>query len=317
MTAESVERALRRARDWLAGQDAPERAIAHLLARRASGGGIDDDDREPARRWVRRLLDEQDASGSWGGDLPKTAASLLTVLELREAGEIQELDPEVGRALAWIADRRGAPGAWTDGCSPARHRSGLCHHFAGGFFSPAPPEVPLLRASLPSGAVAEGELEVRFISSVVALRCLLRWQEPGTDALLHLEALRRIVALWPDDPPQELTATSLLASIRTLLLSPVEEDRQTARQALRVVAGRQRGDGSWVETEPFQALDVFAAADATGLDPERTRRALWHGARLLIATQHEDGSWGGEEAATRRALIACRTLQQVDPAPPS
>jgi hypothetical protein len=317
VTAESVARALAGALGWLAGQDAPERVIATTFAGRTGRGGKGKVDREPARRWIRRLLDQQDAAGSWSGDLLDTAATLLTILELREAGDVRELDPAVGRGLAWIAERRGAPGAWTDGCSPARHRRGLCHHFAGGFFSPAPPEVPLAGARLPSGAGAEGDLEVRFVSSVVALRCLLQWQEPGTDALLHLEALRRIVVLWPDDPPEDLTVSSLLAAIRVLLLSPIEEDLTAARQALRVVAGKQRGDGSWVETEPFQALDVFTAADVAGIDSERTHRALWHGARLLIATQHADGSWGGEEAATRRALIACRTLRQVDPGAPS
>jgi hypothetical protein len=314
VTAESVERALHEALEWLRPRDVPERVIADCTVRdRAS---VEEGQGEAARRWVQRILDQQDAAGSWAGSLVDTASALLTIRELRRAADLRELDPGVGRGLAWIVERRGAPGAWTDGCSPERHQRGLCHHFAAGFFSPAAPEVPLPPARLPTGVVADGETEIRFVSSVVALRCLLEWQDPGTDARLHLEALRRVVDLWSDDPPDGLTVSSLLAALRALLLSPAEEDRAAARRGLRVVAGKQRGDGSWVDTEPFQALDLVAAADEAGLDPERTRRSLWHGARLLVATQHADGSWGGD-AVARRVLIGCRALRRVDLPPPA
>ena len=89
-------------------------------------------------------------------------------------------------------------------------------------------------------------------------------------------------------------------------------DRTAADRGLRVVAGKQRGDGSWVETDPFQALEVIGAADEVGVAPERSRQALWHGARLLVSTHNSDGSWGGDEGP-RRALVACRTLHRVDP----
>lgn len=314
MTADSVRRSLAAARQWLGGQDTPEALIAGCLARGESGAHPAPEPavQEQARRWMRRILEAQEPAGSWQGDLLESASALIAIQEIRQAAGLREVDPGVGRGLDWILARRGVPGAWSDGCSPERHQRGFCHHFAGGFFSPGPPEVPLRDAVLPSGAVARGDAEVRFVASAIALRCLMEWQEPGTDARLQLESIRRVVLAWPEDPPHGLGITAFLGGIRALLLSPDAEDRAAAERGLRILAGKQRGDGSWVETDPFQALEVFATAEAMGVAPERTHRALWSGARLLVATQHEDGSWGGDQAP-RRALIACRTLQQVDP----
>lgn len=305
MTAGSVERALKAAQAWLVEQDAPEAAIA------AHEAGVADDQAE-AKRWVRRLLDEQDPDGAWGGDLTATATALMTVEEIRTAASIREQDPGIGRALDWLRARRGVPGSWSDGCSRGRHRLGLCHHFLGGFFSPAPPEVPLEGTALRNGVTATTDAEARFIASATALRCMLPWTRATGDARLHLEGLRRVVDLWPQAPPLGLSTVSLLAAIHVLLQSPVAADCEAAARALRLVAGRQRGDGSWVDTDPFQALEVFGQAVSDDVSREQAHRALWHGARLLISTQKSDGSWGGEQAP-RRALIAWRTLRRVDP----
>lgn len=308
MTADSVARSLAAAHDWLVARDAPEACIeAH-----ESGGAPD---LATAHRWIRRILDEQDAAGSWNGSLLETATALMTLGEIRTAAGIREQDPGIGRGLEWIRERRGVAGAWTDGCSPERHERGTCHHFSGGFFSPAPPEVPLVEGALRSGVSAAGDLEVRFVASATALRCLLRWSTPGPDARLHLEGLRRVVRLWPDSPPPELGTVALLAAVHALLQSSAPEDGAAADHGLRVIAGKQRGDGSWVETDPFQALEVFADAEAAATAPDRSLNALWHGARLLVSTQKPDGSWGGDHAP-RRALIACRTFRRLDPLTP-
>lgn len=305
MTAAGLAQAAGRAREWLVEQDAPESAIVDHEAGTAG-------DAAEARRWVRRILDGQDGSGAWGGDVVATAAALMTVAELRAAASLVERDPAIGRALDWLGARRGVPGAWSDGCSDDRHALGICHHFLGGFFSPGPPEVPQLEVRLRSGVPAASDAEGRFLASTAALRCLLRWSEPTRDAALHLKGLRHVVGLWPETPPPGLTVVSLLDAIHTLLESAGAEDRDAAERGLRVVAGKQRGDGSWVETEPFQALEVFGRAEGVGAGSERARRALWHGSRLLISTQNRSGSWGGDEAP-RRALIGWRTLRQVDP----
>lgn len=303
MTASSVERALDASEGWLTAQDAPEAELAaHEAGVAESGAG--------AKRWIARILSEQDADGSWGGDLLATAHSLLTIHELRSAAGVKEQDPGIGRAQDWIRSRRGAPGTWADGCSPVRHRQGLCHHFVGGFFSPAPPDDECPESRLPCGARLHSDAEVRLVSSSLALRCMVAWGVRGRDELLHLEALRRLVLVWGEPPLESLSTGALLAVIHALAASDHEEDRASAGWGLRVVGSKQRGDGSWVETDAFQALDVMSAAADAGIVPEQMRRSLWHGARLLIASQQSDGSWGRDHGP-RRALIACRTFRRV------
>jgi hypothetical protein len=303
VTHVSVERVLLPAQAWLMASDTPEGVIA------AHEAGVADDDQEAAR-WVRRIMSDQDAAGTWDGELIATAAALMTVFEIRAAAQLREQDPAIGQALDWLRSRRGVPGAWSDGCSRSRHDAGICHHFLGGFFAPVPPEVPLDGVRLRNGVGVEGDPESRFLASVTALRCLLLWESSTPDLTLHLEGLRRIVGMWPDYPPPEISTTSFLAAIHALLLSPVADDVAAAERGLLVLGGRQRGDGSWVDVDPFQALEVFAEAEIAGVAPERSRRALWHGARLLMNTQSANGSWGGDQAS-RRALIAWRTLCRV------
>ena len=283
---------------WLAEQDAPEAAIARHEA------GVAETDAD-ARRWVRRILDGE-RDGSWGRDLQATAGALLTLHELREAAGLKEQDPAIGRALDWVHGRIGRPGAWTEGCSPERHRRGLCHHFAGGFFSPGTLAIP--EVELASGALVTGDDQARFVLSTTALRCVLVWRGLGTDARLHLEVLRRIVGEWRDAPPG-LTTTALLAAARALAASPTPEDRDAAGRALAIAAGKQRGDGSWMDADPFHAMAVFAEALGAGIGGDRARSALGYGARLLVATQRGDGSWGPERGP-RRALIALRCLRR-------
>lgn len=299
-----VDRALAACQAWLSDQDAPESAIA------AHEAGVAESD-EDARRWVRRVLDEQDEAGSWNGQLLDSAAALLTVQELREAAELKEQDPGVGRGLDWIRDRRGAEGAWTDGCTPDRHEAGICEHFAGGFFSPGPPEAPYDETRLTTGAPVSGDSDHRFVASTAALRCLIRWGQGGRDAGLHLEVLRRVVRLWEQAPPPGLSTTALLEAVHALILSPAEEDRMAAGEGLRLIGGKQRGDGSWVDIDAFQALEVVNAACDAGIQPERSRSSLWYAARLLVSTQQDDGSWGSRWGA-RRALIGWRALRRMN-----
>jgi hypothetical protein len=305
MSPSSTERALAASQAWLLEQDAPEAAI---LAHEAGVATSNAD----ARRWIARILSEQDASGSWGGDLLWTAEALLTVQELRSAAGVVEQDPGVGRGHDWIRGRRGLPGTWADGCSPTRHEQGLCHHFIGGFFSPAPPEVTCAETRLRCGARLVGDPEIRLAGSVAALRCVLGDGRSGRDDLLHLSALRRLVRVWAHGAPEGLSTGALLSAILALVESTGAEDREVAEWGLRLVGGKQRGDGSWVETDAFQALDVMGAAASAEIDTERMRRALWHGSRLLISSQQSDGSWGPDHGA-RRALIAWRTLRRVVP----
>ncbi len=307
MTADAVRLAIDGVGAWLAEHDTPESVIAACLTGHDAATAADP---AAARRWVQRLLDEQEPSSSWGGELLDTAGALLLIQELRSAAGLVERDPAVGRALDWLRQRRGAAGAWSDGCTPERHEMALCHHFLGGFFSAGPPEVVYAEARTPSGGLLAGDSEVRFFASTTALRALLAWGDDGPDSRLHLRGLRTLVTAWERTQPPGLTNTSLLAAVHALVLSPVSEDRATGERGLRLVAAKQRGDGSWVETDAFQALEALLAAADAGIAPEHTRRALWSGARLLTSTQQPDGSWGPDYGA-RRALIAWRTLRRV------
>lgn len=309
MSPSSTDRALGASEAWLLEQDAPEAAI---LAHEA---GVAESNAD-AKRWVDRVLNDQGPDGSWGGDLLWTAEALLTVQELRSAGRVVELDPGIGRAHDWIRERRGLRGTWADGCTPTRHDQGLCHHFIGGFFSPAPPDAPYDEARLRCGARLVGDAEIRLAASVTALRCVLGDGRSGRDDRLHLSALRRLVRVWGQGAPEGLSTSALLTAILALVESGDPEDLETAEWGLRLVGGKQRGDGSWVETDAFQALDVMGTAADAGIDAERMRRALWHGARLLISSQQSDGSWGPDHGP-RRALIAWRTLSRVVRTPPT
>ena len=291
-----IERALAAATDWLVHQEAPEAAIAaHETGRAESPEG--------ARRWVRWIVDRE-RDGTWNGDLLATASALLTIRELREAAGLKEQDPAIGRALDWLRRQRGGPGAWTDGCTPSRHRQGFCHHFATGFYDPGP---AVSAVELPSGARPVGPAEARLAISCEALRCMLLWRAPSTDDRLHLEALRRLVRRWPEQVPEGLTTTALLAAVRALTCSEAGPDRDTAAVGLEIAAMRQRGDGSWLDADPFHAIGVFHEAAAAGVGGDRVATALDHGGRLLAAAQRSDGSWGPEHG-TRRALIALRVL---------
>jgi hypothetical protein len=306
MTDSAVGTALTAAEAWLFRQDSPEAVIGRAEAGRTG------DVAEDAARWIQRILDLRSADGSWSGEVLTTAKSLLTIRELLDAGRLQEQDPGIGQGVEWLKGRRGLSGAWSDGCSSDRHRLGLCHHFLGGFFSPSPPEVPPSDTALRCGVVAADSGEARFLASAVALRSVLVCGgAPSTDSRLHLEGIRRTVRQWTREPVPGLSPVSLLTAIRTLISAPAPENHDVARDGLHSVAGRQRGDGSWVAIDPFQALGLFLAARDVDVCSQLCHRALWHGARLLVSAQNRDGTWG-PEAVGRRVLIGCRALRSVE-----
>lgn len=286
---------------WLAEQDAPESAIAaHELDIAES--------KTDAEQWVRRVLDGE-RDGAWDDDIIATVQALDTIRELRRTASLPEQPPGIGRALDWLHRRQGSPGAWTDGCDPERHRQGFCEHFAGGFFSPGASDSMLDEVVIAPGTIVVGDSQVRFVTSALALRCLLLWGGAATDARLHLEVLRRLVGRWPQGSPPGLGTTALLAALHALIASSDDLDRKAADEGIRLVAGTQRGDGSWADADPFHAMAVFDDATTVGVGGDRAANALEHGARLLRASQRADGSWGSDYGP-RRALIGLRTLRK-------
>src|SRR5690606_3529419 len=146
----SIQRALNAVDAFLHRSDRPEA----LLARREAG--IErPGDADAAEAAAAAILNAQHDDGSWGGGLLDTAEALLALHELW-GGEDRGRG-QLDHALDWLRTRRGAPGRYGAGCDPRRHELSLCHHFLGGFFSPAPPEPPLEAVRLACGAPVAGD----------------------------------------------------------------------------------------------------------------------------------------------------------------
>ncbi len=288
-----------------------QRGGAAALIARAEMGRAGEDDHAEGTRLIRAFLDRQWADGSFDGDLARTARTLMEMREVSEAAGLDDVDPAVGRALDWLRRRQGQPGRWSDGCDPDRHAAGLCHHFLGGFFSPAPSETELAPIELASGVEVNADGDIRFIGSGLALRAFWRWRAHAPDAGLHLDGVRR--ALEQASPPVvPLSPEAVLEGLATILDAPDPPEivRETAVRGLEDLATRQLGDGSWGNVDVFHALDVVMRGLERDVAIEAAERALDRAARLLASAQQPDGSWGSE-AAGRRALVGWRALRRA------
>lgn len=301
-----LNRALERTAEFL-----KRRSGAVALIARAEIGRASDDDQAEGKRLIRSVLDEQSPDGSFDGDLARTAQTLMEMREIARAAGLGEVDPGIGRALDWLRSRQGQPGRWSDGCSDERHAAGLCHHFLGGFFSPAPPDAALEPLTMSCGVTLDADGDIRFVSSCLALSALWRWDAHAPDAGLHLDGVQRALA-QATPPVVELSPETMLEGLGTLLDAPVASDAatETAVRHLEDLATRQLGDGSWTNVDVFHALDVLLRAAARRLVTVAATGALDRSARLLASAQQPDGSWGSE-AADRRALLGWRAMRWV------
>lgn len=280
------------------------------LVYRFEAGRAGPDDAATAGNWIRRMLSEQGRDGSWDGDLVATARALVVMHAVATAAGIREVDPGVGRAIAWLRSRQGRPGRFAAGCTPGEHGAGVCHHHLGGFFAVAPPEAELNELGLDQGAVVRGDRDCRFAGSALALEALLRWGRGGEDVRLHMYGLRRVLERLGLTGGVSPAAT--LVGLAALLRAPTHglADRAAAATAIAGLAGRQLGDGSWSGVDVFQAVEVLLLALETGVAAEPATTPLRHATRLLATTQQENGSWGAREPV-RKSLIAWRALRHT------
>jgi hypothetical protein len=253
------------------------------------------------------VLAAQLDDGSWGGGLLDTAEALLALHELWE-GENRG-SGQVERGLDWLRTRRGAPGRFGDRCDPRRHEAALCHHFLGGFFSPAPPEPPLEAVRLACGAPVSGDAAARLVASCVALQAKLRWGRYGRDIELHLEGLRRIVDLW-DERAGLFTVPAFVAAVAALSDARDPRSRDAAARGIATLVGAQRADGTWPDVDLFQVLELLERTARTGGASPALDAALYRGAVLLAVSIQDDGTWG-QHAGTRRTLIGWRVLRHA------
>src|SRR5690606_20442576 len=275
-----------------------------LLARREAGL-TGPGDAAAAEAAAAAILDAQHDDGSWGGGLLDTAEALLALHELwdgedRGSGQLE-------RGLDWLRTRRGVAGRYGEACDPHRHELSLCHHFLGGFFSPAPPDPPLEAVRLSCGAPVAGDAAARLAASCVALQAKLRWGRHGRDVELHLEGLRRIADLW-NQRDGLFTVPAFVTAIAALADAPDGQNRDPAARGIATLVGAQRADGTWPDVDLFQVVELLERAARTGAASPALDAALRRGAVLLAVSLQEDGTWG-QHAGTRRTLIGWRALR--------
>jgi hypothetical protein len=302
---QELERALDRCRARLASLTAPEALLEeegppYTVATRSAAG-----------RWAFELCAHQQPDGSWSGDLSRTGEVLLLLGEMAPLNASAEVMNAVRRATDWIRSRQGEPGRFGDGCAPDRHAAGTCHHYLGGFFSPGPPDRAHTGLRLSCGARIESEADARLAASCLALRALLRWGHRGTNATLHLNMLRRLIA----GEPRWLTSGGLepaarLTAVASLLEANRSGDRPVIEIFLRVLTQAQRADGSWPNADVFQVLQLLEDAAARNFSPELLAPPIRRAVGALVSAQHANGSWG-PDTRPRQLLIAIRSLRRL------
>jgi hypothetical protein len=278
-----------------------------FIARREAGLAPETDE-GTADALAHELLSHQSPNGSWGDNLALTAEALALLGDLDPPkGSIAD---SLARALSWIRSRQRAPGAWAQECTPDRHDAGLCPHFTTGFFSPGPRSHTFAGTSLSTGARFTSDDDARLALSAYTLRVVLGYQQPSTDDLLQIDALRRLAALLFRDRTNISTpaAVTVLATLAVMPRSPSHV--AIVHGALSRLAGSQRGDGSWPGAEMFHVADALMLAERAGYGSPVFDAALARTANLLILTQQPDGSWGSD-TGPYRLLTGWRTLRHV------
>ncbi len=281
--------------------------IESFIAQREHDGQTPDDT-EVVRAVADELLSHQSADGSWGGKLQLTAEALLLLAELRiPAGFL----PAVARAEHFLRSCRNQPGRWTDGCTTRFHELGICAHFGGGFFSPAPPSVDLSDTQLANGLVFRNNADARLGLSCLALHAVRWWSRSSIDDLIHLDTLRRIADVLFRPGSIELSMSSAVLLLSALTSAPRQPHYLSALHgALTRLAGLQRADGTWPDAEAFHVADLYILAGQRGYGSPVFDAAIGRVAELLVLTQDEDGGWGSEGSiGPYRLLSGWRVLR--------
>jgi hypothetical protein len=236
-----------------------------------------------------------DGSARGGG------GALPTIVALHDLIDLQAPEALVSRPLGWVMALQGKPGAFSDGCTAARHRRRVCEHFLTGFFSPAPPTERVAPITLPNGKTYRAESQARFALSCLALEAVVLGGRVHEAAVgRHLDSFEHLLgewAMWSDQLAPDLG----FAALGALAVGP-ERWGPTVDRLVGVVAANQLADGTWPKADFFNALEALAKVRHPTADPVLARALP-----ALLQRQRDDGSFGSV-AQDERALIALRVL---------
>jgi hypothetical protein len=250
-----------------------------------------------ARNLVDDLRAQTRMDGSIGGEVVATIWRAHELLDLGSAGD----HAGTVRVMGWVLGLQNKPGAFSEGCSPARHAHQACEHFISGFFSPAPSEQRFAPVMLPNGKVFRAEPSARFAVSCMALRATLRARlEHRPQVQQHLLSLVRLQEQW-NDWEGYFAPDAIVAGIHALAFAPTEH-RHLLPGLATMIAAHQADDGTWSQADLFHTLDALHS-----LHTPEAHAAVRRAVPTLLARQRIDGGFGST-APQERALIALRSL---------
>lgn len=288
MNPNPIERLAR----FFAGEQTRQGLLARAALSRSAAA-----DAELARRLWHQAGAELRADGSLGGAALPTIWRTHELLDLRgtSAGDATR------RALYWVLQLQGRPGAYGEGCDRDRHTRRLCQHYVAGFFAPGPPAERIAPVTFPNGKVYRAEPAARFAVSCLALRAVLRGgmgDHPGVRR--HVDTLVSLSEQW--SAWGGYFSPDLIVGVMHALAAAGPERRVAAARLAALAAASQGIDGCWPNTDFFQALEALRAI-GTEEALAATKRAI----PALVERQRPDGTFG-PTAQQERALIGLRAL---------
>ena len=275
---------------------APRRTRAAILAREALGRPAPGDD--AARTAIIVALQKGlRPDGSVGGAALPTIWRAIELMDLGHSGQ----EPGTARFITWTLGLAGQPGAFGEGCHPARHEQKACDHYLAGFFAPAPETERLAPITMPCGKTFRAEAQARFAVSCLALRAVLMAGLAGKASVKkHLTSLAVLADVW-EDWSGYYAPDLIIAALHPLAISPPVYRGATLKTAL-FIAENQQADGTWANADLFHSLESLLVANTPP-----ARKAIARAVPALLSMQRKDGAFGAT-AQEERALIGLRAL---------
>jgi len=287
--------ALERAAEFFA----PRRSRQAILAREALGRPAAED--EAARAAVIEAHHQGiRPDGSVGGAALPTIWRAIELMELEHSGQ----EPTTAKLVGWVLGTAGQPGAFGEGCHPARHEQKACEHYLAGFFAPAPAGERLAPITMPCGKTFRAEAQARFAVSCLGLKAVLMAGLAGRASVKkHLTSLSLLAEVWTDWGGY-WAPDLVVAALGAMAIAPPVHRGATLKTAA-FLAENQQEDGTWSNADFFHVLESLLLANTPP-----ARKALARAIPALVALQRKDGSFG-PTAQEERGLIAVRVMVGV------